>query len=282
MERSLVLLAVAACAASGCGRAVDRSIEASPLSICSGDPGLEMGALVLGGGLIYPGMQVMLENGTPFVYVDGTCRFWAWTFANHGWNEVRTGVLDRDAEHDLAVRLQYGSWPAWAGHDYFDTSVFDGGVLVLIPDMSIEREITCYGLCVDEAIPAPLRAVAADLRDVATDLWAAGEPVTGDVRYVVVLGEGDPVPATHYDWPLSFEPSSVAITEGEAYLLGEGGGRVASGADAEALRALRATYRQTAMLVPQIPVKDSAGRWYKLFFRDTIPYEDERGLIRPE
>ncbi len=72
------------------------------------------------------------------------------------------------------------------------------------------------------------------------------------------------------------------MDELEASLLAWGFGRVASGSDADALRALRAAYRETfeASVLYHLPVKDSQGNRYRLFFRDTIPYEDGWGLIR--
>lgn len=233
-----------------------------------------------------PGMQVMFENGSSFVYVDGTCRYWAWTFATeHFWSEVRTGVLEPHAERDLIARLQYAAWRGWSGDHHSRAGVFDADLLVLMPDMTIDKMVRCFDGCVDEPTPAPLRAVASQVRDIAGDLWALGAPVSGDVRFVLVREEVDAIPLiTYYDWPLSIDPSSVAIGEIEAAMMAWGGGRLASRTDAHALRSLRATYRDTstAEWLPHVPVKDREGNRYHLFFRDTIPYEDEQGLIRPK
>jgi hypothetical protein len=62
-----------------------------------------------------------------------------------------------------------------------------------------------------------------------------------------------------------------------------GSSLVATEADAEALRRVRRAFVDAGKLPLTggfVPVKSSTGDQYQLFARDTIPLEDEKGLLK--
>lgn len=281
MPRTPVFLVILVVVTLGCGH--NASPSTSPLNICTGRERLELSAVSLPlPARAPPGMQVMWENGHSFVYVDGSCRYWALT-PQDVWAEVRTGQLTADAERSLLARVRYESWHSWVGEHHPSSIANDADIVILVPGMRAESTVTCFEGCGSAPVPSELQATARDLGQIATDLWMTGNPVTGDVRFVLVREETSEVPIQYLEWPLAIEPSTLSISESEAAQLSWGRGQIASNQDADSLRALRAGFRDSPLvgLVPHIPVKDSNGFRYKLFLRDTIPYEDETGLIRP-
>ena len=231
---------------------------------------------------VVPGMHVMFENGSSFFYVDDSCHYWAKTPAD-AWSEVRTGVLTRTQELALAARLGSSNWDAWAGEQVPRDGISDANLLVLMPQMSIDSMIMCFGGCAGEPVPAGLQTAAAEVSVIAAELWASGAAVTGDVRYFVVREEF-PVPVPYLDWPLALNVSDIATSELDAASGSWGRGRSATGPDAASLRALRSQYLSstTPELVPHIPVMDANGDRYKVFLRDSLPQEDASGLVRPQ
>ena len=109
--------------------------------------------------------------------------------------------------------------------------------------------------------------------------------MTGGVRLVIVTEETpSPAPIPYLDRPLPVDPASIAISEAEAIDLTWGQGRAVDGADADALRVLRSAYLVSTLpgLFPHIPVQGRLGNTFKVFLRDSLPYEDAAGLIRPQ
>jgi hypothetical protein len=267
---------------AGCGSGT-QSTKQRATEVCTGVEQLQMGALTLPPpSRAPPGMQVMWENGSRFVYVDGTCRYWALPPLPR-WAEVRTGVLTPLEEQALISRLRYESWSGWAGELHPGSGLLDADVVILSEGMRPPATVLCFGGCIGAPVPPELQGVAGGLADLAAELWSAGVPVSGDVWFVLVREEVSELPVQYWDWPLAADASGLAIGELEASELAWGHGHRASAADADALRALRAEFASSpvAELVPHLPIKDARGDRYKLFLRDAMPYEDEAGLIRP-
>jgi hypothetical protein len=74
----------------------------------------------------------------------------------------------------------------------------------------------------------------------------------------------------------------VRESDGTTNALGFGDGVLLTGADAEALRAMRADFLRSDPVrrgIPSIVIRNGDGPVYFVRVRDTIPFEDERGLI---
>jgi hypothetical protein len=114
------------------------------------------------------------------------------------------------------------------------------------------------------------------------EMYERSEPVQGGQRVVVVDHAGSAQRPLH-QWPIpDLDPASIEISDEESYALPYGSGVLLEGDHADAMRDFR-----RLLNMQQSP--DHAGYvWYtadqqppeyRVYPRDVIPWEDERGLI---
>jgi hypothetical protein len=226
---------------------------------------------------LQPGSQVLFENGSPFLYVDGNCRYWVQS--DDGWAGSRSGVLTPSQASQLEADTHYADW---IRGDWRTPTLADASLDILY-DTSVK--LSCSSLCGSSSAPDFLKDVTARFADIVRPLSTGGGALQDQrVRISVVQldpGAYDFVP--HAAWPLAVALQGIAQDQGTAQMQGYGHGLLFQGADAEKLRALRATYvagsyRQLG--VPGLPI-DDGGQVYLLFVRDVLPFEDASGLVRP-
>src|SRR5688500_15733666 len=105
--------------------------------LCSGGPVLRLAVYSAGGAPAAYGSEVLLQNGTATLLVDGTCRY----HVRGGlWNEARTGTLGAQDLERLSAQLRYPEWPRLAGRycvGAFDLPAqhfwFDRAAIVKVP-----------------------------------------------------------------------------------------------------------------------------------------------------
>lgn len=229
------------------------------------------------------GHRVMRENGAWYVLIDGRCRYWA-SYPEELWAELRTGTLDGETLGWLLADLHYDRWdelqgvypPAPGVSDVSDAVFSDG-----------ERRIVCVGGCGADVVPDEVKAMGNAVTPWATRLWESGTPVGSDVRVLVVGSgmEGEAVDLIQKSsWPVAgvgLHEIAIPYSEAEATISYGDGVRV-TGTDADALRRLRSEYMADEHGVwwyRYIPIVDDAGALHELYFRDTSPFENDRGLI---
>jgi hypothetical protein len=132
-----------------------------------------------------------------------------------------------------------------------------------------------------------VRPLAAAARAELAARYAAGAPVEGAVRFVLVAEAPDVtwpslVASAAAPWPLATAPDALAISLDAAQRYLAGSSRIAMPPEADSLRALRRNFE--ARGGPQlsggfIPVTGAGGSRYELFVRDAIPLEDAGGLL---
>jgi hypothetical protein len=230
-----------------------------------------------GGGQEVFGSAVRLENGHPSFVVDGQCQY----FMSGGWLEQRQsrdlgwrqGIVPDDLRRALEAK---------AGAEDLTSAYGCSGSGGLDAPSVIVANARSSVICPGDGI-GPVHELITVMRQRARELWAAGQPLDGDLhvntREVTGLE-----PEQWWPWPNELvlrdylEPGSVAALEHP-----EGRRRRVPAADAAHLRAVREQYlRDTepgiAYLAAGIPVTDgelSAA----LFLRDAVPGEDERGIL---
>jgi hypothetical protein len=245
--------------------------------LCDGSPGITFAAAALGGGNPVPGTQVMAENGHSFIIVEGTCRF----YAQRGRLErAVTGVLSPQQLDALRDSLQLESWRSCHGRV---AGALDGPEHHFVYGRS-ERARGGIDACVNIESPDEPGLLLMGYQRLVTSLIAAGQPVQGDIRYLLVQGD-DNVESHWTDpaaWPLG-DPAEVAMSPAAASGYEPGSSKLAQGAEAAALRALWQDFldddtsgREPGSIA--IPVEVNGAR-YQLFLRDSLPLEDTRGLI---
>lgn len=250
--------------------------------ICDGSEGLRL-AMVLGGGGIVAN-EIEREVGFSYLYVLGTCEYFALP-ADGGeqWPDAHTGVLDPATEEQLSRAIDYGALADVAG-SWSSAGVSDGSTL-LVSDGT--HTVACYAGCEDG--PEGAQALWSEMSWIDM-LWNASEPYAGSLR-VSVIGWADatldelPVP-----WPLASDPWSIARDgnvdpppeAGEAVLIDDA-------EDVATLRELRRQYREDD-LPDGVPnalqayghltfVNEGGQDLFQLWMRDSLPIEDEVGLI---
>jgi len=235
-----------------------------------------------------PGEVIFLENGAGLVIVDGKCQFWAQ--GERRWDDLKTGQLSPDEERELAERIRYAEWPSVKGVWPGNPTNYDVPVLRFSDG---RNTVECVQDCDLPETPAAVLAMRDQIGDLARWLLERGASATGPVRIMVEEngpeGPSYTVPMT-VAWPLqSVSPAEVAIPVSSYDVLTGAGNTtlVTDAADAAALRALREDYRSEKYGVwfyDFIPIRvhdpgaDKVPE-YLLWFRDTTPFEDERGLI---
>jgi len=114
------------------------------------------------------------------------------------------------------------------------------------------------------------------------------KPWDGPVRYLLFrfcCSSLDPTDVLELrnarPWPLAEDPDSIAVVP--STVGGKiGTSRLATGQDADKLRALRDALLSGAIGCDYcfaIPIAGAGGKYYQLYVRDSIPLEDEHGLL---
>lgn len=243
-----------------------------PLQPTSGRVAVEQRAPV---GRLAQGQAVMFDNGGLYLFVDGRCNYWV-SNPSERWAETRTGVLDAASALELGERLHFNAWDDLGGVWSDPTGgVFDAPVLVF--DDS-KNAVVCVELCGAPDVPAAVKAMRDDYAIVEQELWDRGEPVVSGVRAIAVASEPGPgIPFV--DWPLS-RPISDFVRTVPSIEFGEGT-LEDDPVSARALKELRASFVRGdhgAFVWDMLPVSFD-GAYYRLYLRDALPFEDERGLV---
>lgn len=221
------------------------------------------------------GQAVMFDNGGLYMFVDARCNYWV-SNPSERWAETRTGVLDAASALELGERLHFGAWDDLRGV-WSDPSggIYDAPMLVF--DNS-KNAVLCVFLCGAPDVPAVVKAMRDEYALVEQELWDRGEPVVSGVHAIAVASEPGPgVPFV--DWPLS-RPISDFVRADAFIGLGEGT-LEDDPVSAQALKELRASFLRGdhgAFGWDMLPVV-SDGAYYRLYLRDVLPFEDERGLV---
>jgi hypothetical protein len=255
---------------AGNGSAGDRAEAAAPRRICDGSSEIRLAIGYGGGGNVISFTSVLYEVGIDFLYVDGTCHYWAQQPISivdeyYAWRPYREGVLSSEQERQL-----YDS----VGYDNVTTSscasrpvVTDGGGGPFLWD---GRE---FHPCFDWT------ATANDA--LRTDLFDAATAVTGPMRIQVgrqSIGPNTPV----YEWPLDAPIEQYVIADGETRSF-----RIDDAAAVTALRAFRMQGIADAEVAPGFfagaiaigPREGDAS--YVMSLRDELPFVGAQGSWLP-
>ncbi len=271
-------------AAIGCGRnEFSETGEASETEhICDGSDELTLGMIVgdLAAETSYP-QVVETELGYSFLYMDGGCHYWAGTgdlsWGGGCFSAITEGTLSPAEVAALEQDVSYARWTILRG-THAQEDVYPSGVFAT----NGESTVVCLGECSNES-PSADEALRVHGQQWMEKLYRAGNPVSGPMRIGVVcdLTTSSP-PAQTVSWPLSSSPSNYVLegewdgTLGDSTLIERSG-------DINALRALRAWYAQSGgrvlrdVIYTQNPEDEVST--CQLVFRDTIPLEDEHGLV---
>lgn len=268
---------------SACSNQEEDLREDATRKVCDGSSSIRLAVQAMPGRVDPDGSAVQVENGRQFLFVDGGCRYWVQTHLSS--TAVHTGVLDANQEEALTRGLRYRSWEWLKGNWQGEQSYKDWGAIYF---WDASHTVACHDGCQMPTTPVGFRDVLAywDEKNVVDTLWKAGTPVQGGgVRFLMVAATtSTPTPL---DWPLEQPAEDFLVPVDEVFSLRPGDSRLVDKPDeVQKLRDLRAAYQARPDLVNytagKLPIR-GVGKppVYGLLMRDTLPFEDERGLVRP-
>jgi hypothetical protein len=277
VAKSALILTLLACPVAGCSG--DAAHTPDPAVICDGDPALRFVFRNAGGGQLLPGSQVMYENGSPYLFVDGQCAFWV---GKDLLQDVRGGTLTTAQADALSQALRLSDWNRYKGEYYDD--LCDGPVRRYRFGAD---EVAVYPTCTGPKTSQPVDWMLDAALSQVSAIYDAATPATGPVRYVLVAEPADvswppAVTALAADWPLAGDPAAMALTFEQAGAYQPGMSLSAQPPDADALRGLRRAFAAAgggAYSGGFVPVLGQNDGRYELFVRDSIPLEDAQGLL---
>lgn len=243
--------------------------------ICDGSDGIRLGHQRLGGANFHASFanvgNIQTEAGRDSFFVDGHCRFWVLNVSSLSpWSPGRAGVLSEQQEEELANDLAYSVLSESYGG--YGAGTLDGPISFLF---DARGTLSCSGLC-DESTPLPARLVLPKGVEWAARLYESGADLAGPLRFRVhdsiIPGSGT--------LPLQLSGSLAQLAKSSAL---PAPSIVASEADSDALRGLRA---EILALDAESPAKFNVaenGVGYTIGFRDALPFEDALGRVpRPK
>jgi hypothetical protein len=249
-----------------CGSRAD---DVPEVPVCDGSEALTLRVFYTVGGQEL-GARVRTENGYMSFAVDGQCQY----FISGGWSGEplardegwRHGSLDPDLRRSLEQQTD----PVALGNECEPGSIPDASALVVASPLASSS-------CVGQGPRAT--ALLATFREWKARLWRDAVPMDQDL-HLVAWEEAPREEIQPYAWPSPL-PLRDYIDLDRTWAAGRS--KRISAADAAPLRALRERYLSDvrATRLPGdgsgIPVIDG-DLSARLFMRDALPYEDDRGL----
>jgi hypothetical protein len=217
--------------------------------------------------LLYPGV-VAVENGVACLFVDESCRYWATASSRQ---LTRTGTLTRDQLARLNRELMTRDWMAIrdAGPEPV-AGVVDGLPSYVWRDDMVGQ---CGAGC-----PEVVSSAISAARSLTAHLWAAGSPLPAEapMRWRADVDTGSVTAFPVEEWQGVAELGGVVEPTA-----GVGDAPLVSGADAALLRSRLESLYATYAGLPVVAFYTEGDIRYRVYARDALPFEDERGLVRP-
>lgn len=217
---------------------------------------------------------VLFENGRRFLFVGADCRFWAFdasVAATLGWSEVRVGVL---TEAELAEMNDGFLTAPWPGGDVRLGETMVGHLIAVW--RSGGPQSGCSGSCPDAS--GELLALHRAAESWLARLYARGVPADGPMR-VAAFSDSDAA----LDRPVAYDGEIDLAALPHTFETLGGNLEVTSPEETSRLRALRVDFLEGRIGIGVVGyvALEQDGAYHRVWFRDAVPHEDARGLIRP-
>ena len=249
--------------------------------LCSGGDAIVLGIRVQPpASRVTSGQQVMFDNGSPFLFVDGQCRYWV-APRNDRWADTRTGTLSVEDASALASEVGWHDWDSLPGGIVPGEAIFDADTIVL---QTPTNRVECFAGCFGSELPTSVRRATENMGSWIDQLWASGVPLDGGVWMIAVSREDGMNIGPATAWPLDWDIADVAVDGLAAAGLGYGDGHyVSPDLGADALRVARARHRAGLegedFWYGQLPFVDAMEQRYVVYMRDALPLEGPQGIV---
>jgi hypothetical protein len=236
------------------------------------------------------GERTQVENGYVLLIVDGQCNYWVYdrrynntTGELRMWSKMRTGQLTDDQEEMFSKDMCLDKMEDLAGNNY-PADVADPGYTFISYKGKGFRCVA--GGCDGKETVGEIRDNAFAWLD---DLLAEGAPVDGGLRATAIIIPPEQMEIvnglTLQPAPDSFDIASMAKTVADAEADCYGAGVNLEGDFVPELKSLQDAYLNGDYgdwYYQFIPMQDTDGTVYMLYFRDECLHEDAQGLLREE
>jgi hypothetical protein len=230
------------------------------------------------------GSMVRVENGLPFIAIDGTCSYWL----GGGWTDdplsrdrpIRTGKMT-DADVALVERaVPLGDMSNLGDCPSPPAGLFDYSYKIIRVATTEKR---CFTGAPSLTAGTRFESAWSVLEEMAGRACMGGTPLDGALHVSAVDATAGGSMAA-YTWPIPFPLSSVVLQAMD--WMKAGVSRSLDDPDSvRELRALRDRYLSDRTAQPGLfanwdglKVADQTGTAY-VYMRDATPYEDEHGLL---
>lgn len=233
------------------------------------------------------GQALLAENGSQYLFVDAACQYWAFKsepLPVGDWGGARVGVLTGASLETFNAELITGPWESIDEELVRDAPYTHPGL------HGIWRSpwwAACAGPC--DSASSELRELVESAKAWLDRLHEIGTHQVGDdgreARVVVrqLLGPREAYAVMDWNGPTPIDDLAVPESESQAYPRFGGHLRIAGG-DAAEMRRLRERHTSGEFgnfAFQFIALDGDADVMFQLTARDTLPFEDEAGLVRP-
>jgi hypothetical protein len=270
-------------ARSGDARSSDTG-TGNPEPLCDGAQHLRLWVLIAPQAEVR-GSMVRVENGLPFIAIDGTCSYWI----GGGWandalgrdRPIRTGKMRETDVVSVEQSVSLGDIAALGDCPPPPPGLYDYSYRLVRTAMT---EAGCITAAPSLTAGTRFEAAWMTLQTIANTMWNDGTPVNGALHLSAVDGAGDGA-TPPYTWPIASPLGSFVLGSGDWTKVGVSH-LVDDPTSASQLRALRDQYLADRSAQPALytnwdglEVTDQTSIGY-IYMRDAIPYEDAQGLLR--
>jgi hypothetical protein len=276
---------------------VDRELPKTQIDLCNGSAEVRLGVFRGSSGGGYSKLPTSTNGQT--IVLDGKCQIFiqrAW------WDPIHVRTLTPAEIEELKTALRVEEWPAIAGTYYLDDCLayyraWVVGYEVVIGHKACPStgEIPVYkGEGPVPISEPPISDIDQRADEYRNEHYDEGTPVSGPVRYALYWSGKEPTNDFYRGaepWPFG-DPGEVVITYEEAQSSPSTYAnkfQVVDGEQAAVLRELRRRFiageigyensRPPRSSTDGIPILQSDGKGYELYVTDTLPYEDDTGLL---
>lgn len=228
------------------------------------------------------------ENGSTFLYVNGKCEYWVkgftpsdevHTHSKYFWLSVYEGKLNEESVSKLISELDINNWEKLEGSNYQQES-----------SDTIEYSLSGLEFAVatsrKEASPegVELKNYKDSFYKEVQRLVDEGQPNKGPIRAIFLNGDDLSEEPFIYSWPESlnsYKPSSFSLTD-DVYCPGDS--LLFAKEDAYILREWRDEHKIRLMTLGNESRRflgvEHEGTVLRMVFRDSLPFEQENGLVK--